>query len=120
MFADRKVREAERAALMPLATIEDRATGTGWIGIGNAWTRGLYDGPFHIAADSRATGAKTPLVSLVFVQSRDGNTGTGDPGDLGGGPLDQHLIYEGLSRVAADAVRNPRSRDVYAGGRSPV
>jgi riboflavin biosynthesis pyrimidine reductase len=103
-FCDRKRREAEGAALMPLATIEDRAQGTGWIGIGNAWTCGLYDGPFHIAADSRTTDANMPLVSLVFVQSRDGNTGAGDPGALGGGPLDQHLIYEGLSRVAADAV----------------
>jgi riboflavin biosynthesis pyrimidine reductase len=104
MFADRKRREAESAELMPLATIEDRPTGTGWIGIGNAWTRGLYDGPFYIAADSQTTHAHMPLVSLVFVQSRDGNTGAGDPGELGGGPLDQHLIYEGLSRVAADAV----------------
>jgi len=45
-----------------------------------------------------------PSVSLVFVQSRDGNTGADNPEDLGGGPADKHLIYEGLSRVAADAV----------------
>ena len=37
-------------------------------------------------------------------QSRDGNTDAENPGDLGGGPTDKHLIYEGLSRVAADAV----------------
>jgi len=40
----------------------------------------------------------------VFVQSKDGNTGADSPEDLGGGPLDKHLIYEGLSRVAVDAV----------------
>ena len=38
------------------------------------------------------------------MQSKDGNTGTNNPEELGGGPLDKHLIYEGLSRVAADAV----------------
>ena len=45
-----------------------------------------------------------PAISLVFVQSRDGNTGASNPADLGGGPTDKLLIYEGLSRVAADAV----------------
>jgi riboflavin biosynthesis pyrimidine reductase len=38
------------------------------------------------------------------VQSRDGNTGAADPDVLGGGPTDKHLIYEGVSRVASDAV----------------
>ena len=38
------------------------------------------------------------------MQSRDGNTGATDPASLGGGEADKHLIYEGLSRVAADAV----------------
>ena len=45
-----------------------------------------------------------PACNLVFVQSRDGNTGGGNPTALGGGETDKHLIYEGLSRVAADAV----------------
>jgi riboflavin biosynthesis pyrimidine reductase len=45
-----------------------------------------------------------PAISLVFVQSLDGNTGATNPDDLGGGPTDKHLIYEGISRVAADAV----------------
>ncbi len=34
----------------------------------------------------------------------DGNTVTNDPSTLGGGRIDKHLIYEGLSQVAADAV----------------
>jgi len=103
-FSGRKRREAAAAALTPLVTIADCAQGSGWIGIGNQWTRDLYDGPFHIPADAETAGVRTPLVSLVFVQSRDGNTGADNPGDLGAGPVDQHLIYEGLSRVAADAV----------------
>jgi riboflavin biosynthesis pyrimidine reductase len=46
----------------------------------------------------------TPSTSLVFVQSRDGNTVAPNPSLLGGGDTDLHLIYEGLSRVDADAV----------------
>jgi riboflavin biosynthesis pyrimidine reductase len=61
----------------------------------------LYDGPFYLPADRNP---EAPAVSLVFVQSRDGNTGAENPDDIGGGPVDKHLIYEGLSRVAADAV----------------
>jgi len=38
------------------------------------------------------------------VESREGNTGADDPSTLGGGETDKHLIYEGLSRVDADAV----------------
>jgi len=40
----------------------------------------------------------------VFVQSKNGNTGTENPADLGGGETDKHIIYEGLSRVNVDAV----------------
>src|SRR4029078_10826598 len=43
-------------------------------------------------------------VSLVFVQSRDGNTETADPIVFGAGATDKHLIYEGLSRVAGEPV----------------
>src|SRR5689334_18943971 len=61
----------------------------------------MFDGAFHLpAAEDRSLPAST----LVFVQSRDGNTGAADPSALGGGEVDLHLIYEGLSRVAADAV----------------
>jgi riboflavin biosynthesis pyrimidine reductase len=43
-------------------------------------------------------------MSVVFVQSVDGNTEVDDPSALGGGETDKHVIYEGLSRVSADAV----------------
>lgn len=43
-------------------------------------------------------------MGVVFVQSREGNTGARNPSSLGGGGVDEHLIYEGLTRAAADAV----------------
>jgi PAS domain S-box-containing protein len=83
-----------------LETIEDRSGEWPVMAIGNDWSRSYYDGPFHVFAAP----PDRPAISLVFVQSRDGNTGAENPADLGGGPTDQHLLYEGLSRVAADAV----------------
>ena len=38
----------------------------------NAWTRTVFDGPFYV---SRPRDPQLPATSLVFVQSRDGNTG---------------------------------------------
>jgi hypothetical protein len=67
--------------------------------ISNDWSRARFDGPFFDSPLPR----HTPLCSLVFAQSRDGNPGSRNPSQLGGGETDKHLIYEGLS-VAADAV----------------
>ena len=83
-----------------LITIEDRSHEFPVSAIGNAWSRESYDGPFHLYELPKTH----PARSLVFVQSRDGNTAADNPGDLGGGPTDRYLIYEGLSRVAADGV----------------
>jgi riboflavin biosynthesis pyrimidine reductase len=83
-----------------LITVEDRSAEWPVLEIGNVWSRRYYDGPFHLFE----VPAEAPAISLVFVQSRDGNTGAGNPEDLGGGPTDKYLIYEGLSRVAADGV----------------
>ncbi len=69
-------------------------------GVGNAWSRRLFDGTFYRSRP----GPELPAVSLVFVQSRGGNTVADNPQTLGGGDTDKHLIYEGLSRVDADAV----------------
>jgi len=91
---------SEAVQVRRLVTVEDRSGRYPVTPIGNDWTRAYYDGPFYLyeLPEDR------PAVSLVFVQSRDGNTAAGNPGDLGGGPTDKHLIYEGLSRVAADGV----------------
>jgi riboflavin biosynthesis pyrimidine reductase len=99
-FAARKRAAAETVALDAWKTEVDRHDAD-QIAIGNAWSRGLFDGDFYL---STPASSDLPSASLVFVQSRDGNTGATDPSTLGGGETDKHLIYEGLSRVAAHAV----------------
>jgi len=99
-FTARKTAEAEAAAIAPLATDLDLRDGS-LVPLANDWTRRMFDGPFYA---SRAPATDVPSTNLVFVQSREGNTVAKDPSTLGGGEADKHLIYEGLSRVAADAV----------------
>ena len=100
-FARRK----ERAALgahIPGYTTREAVSEADLVAIGNDWSHALFDGPFY---RSKVSGSgELPSVSLVFVQSLDGNTGAADPSTLGGGETDLHLVYEGLSRVDADAV----------------
>src|SRR5204863_68196 len=67
--------------------------------IGSGWTRAAFDGAFY---ETPPDGGGS--LGVVFVRSRGGDTATRNPAALGGGTVDQHLIYEGLSRVAADAV----------------
>jgi riboflavin biosynthesis pyrimidine reductase len=97
-FVNGKTREAAAARIESLLTIFDRPEGRRR-SIGNAWTRYHYSGDFNLVDPDESQTA----LSLVFVQSSNHNTG-GAPSALGGGATDQHLIYEGLSRVAADAV----------------
>jgi riboflavin biosynthesis pyrimidine reductase len=99
-WVQRRTREALAAAIEPLSTGIDCANGS-FQAIGNAWSQRLFDGPFYL---SPARFADLPAASLVFVQSRDGDTVADNPSTLGGGEADKHLIYEGLSRVAADGV----------------
>jgi len=99
-FAEFKTRQADAADIFPLETIEEAAADRNDRRMGNGWTRKFYDGDFVLVAPPPSR----PAVSLVFVESRDGNTGAPNPGDLGGGPTDLHFLYEGMSRVAADAV----------------
>jgi riboflavin biosynthesis pyrimidine reductase len=99
-FANEKTRLATSASLFPYVTEVD-ARDENCLAIRNEWSTRLFDGPFYGSPQRLAL---LPACSLVFVQSADGNTGAADPGSLGGGDTDKHLIYEGLSRVAADAV----------------
>jgi len=98
-FVERKENEAQNATLSPFVTEVDRG-GRDLLWIGDSWTTDLFNGPFYTtpAPDD------LPAASVVFVQSRDGNTGAANPSTLGAGDTDKHLLYEGLSRVAADAV----------------
>ena len=98
-FASRKTHEAAGASIERLSTLFDERDDAHVGGVGNAWSRLHYDGDFGLLKQGRNATA----LSLVFVRSKNGNTG-GDPAALGGGATDEHLIYEGLSRVAADAV----------------
>jgi len=98
-FAARKTAEAERARIDAFET--DIDCGGSLIAIGNDWSRRMFDGAFYLSPPPAAT---LPATNLVFVRSRDGNTVAADPSLLGGGEADKHLVYEGLSRVAADAV----------------
>src|SRR6267378_407864 len=99
-FVARKTAEAESAELFPLVTEHEDADSS-LVAIGNDWTRRMFDGPFYLSP-SRDEGL--PSTSLAFVRSREGNTVAENPSLLGGGEADKHVIYEGLSRVAADAV----------------
>jgi riboflavin biosynthesis pyrimidine reductase len=99
-FAAQKTRDAATARIERLSTAFDRRDGSRVQSIGNEWSRLHYGGEFGLLRPGR-----TPtMASLVFIQTKDGNTGGPNPGAFGGGATDQHLIYEGLSRVAADAV----------------
>jgi riboflavin biosynthesis pyrimidine reductase len=93
---------AMRAMLPPYKTVEVATSTASMPSIGNAWSRARFDGDFYRSA--QPFDADLPLVNLVFVESRDHNTGADNPASLGGGESDKHLIYEGLSRVDADAV----------------
>jgi riboflavin biosynthesis pyrimidine reductase len=99
-FVRRKEREALEAHLPPYRGEFDSHPADA-LTLGNDWTRRMFDGEFYA---SPPPGVRQPACSLVFVQSADGNTGAANPSTLGGGDTDKHLIYEGLSRVAADAV----------------
>ena len=100
-YCQRREKEALTASLSGFYTIKDASAGYDLVSLGNEWTRRLFDGDFYRV---RERPGEFPLTNLVFVQSRDGNTVADDPSTLGGGNTDKHLIYEGLSRVDADAV----------------
>jgi riboflavin biosynthesis pyrimidine reductase len=100
-FCRRKEHAAVAAVLPGFHTVYDGTSGLALREVGNDWSRALFDGNFFRSDCARED---LPLVNLAFVQSRDGNTGADDPASLGGGETDKHLVYEGLSRVDADAV----------------
>ena len=112
-YCRRKEQAALAADIPGYLTREDRSSGD-VIAVGSRWSTARFDGPFYRSATPALE--RTPVTSLVFVQSIDGNTVCADPSTLGGGATDLHLIYEGLSRVDADAVlagsATARGRDI--------
>jgi riboflavin biosynthesis pyrimidine reductase len=101
IYCQQREKEARAAQLSGFYTIEDAAAGYGLVPLGNDWTRQVFDGDFYRMP---AAAGHRPAISLVFVQSRDGNTVADNPSTLGGGETDLHLVYEGLSRIDADGV----------------
>ena len=101
-YSQRKTEAALAAPIPGFVTVTAPDDPAGFVSIGNDWSRRLFDGWFYRVADD--AGRQCPALSLVFVESADGNTEADDPSTLGGGATDQHLVYEGLSRVDADAV----------------
>ncbi|HEV8317601.1 MAG TPA: dihydrofolate reductase family protein [Vicinamibacterales bacterium] len=100
--ARRKTEAALAAHLDGFETVREDAGTKRLIPVGNVFTRRLFDGWFFHSAV--APMSEVPIVSVVFVQSLEGHTGADDPGTLGGGDTDKHVIYEGLSRVDANGV----------------
>ena len=98
----RRKEQAASAAEIPGYTTAEVSNSNDLVALENPWSKALFDGAFYRSA--RPAGDGLPITSLVFVQSRDGNTVAADPSTLGGGDTDLHLVYEGLSRVDADAV----------------
>jgi riboflavin biosynthesis pyrimidine reductase len=94
----RRTRQSQ-TTLAPVRTADDRSRSFLLRGVANPWSAAAFDGPFFESLPG-------PGISLgvVFVRSREGNTATRNPAALGAGAVDEHVIYEGLSRVAADAV----------------
>ena len=99
-LAAAKTHQSASAQLLPYLT-EFIEPVDGAVAIASEWSAALFDGPFYVVPSRDPS---RPACSLVFVQSADGNTVAPDPTELGGGETDKHLVYEGLSRVCADAV----------------
>jgi len=99
-FAARRTARAINARTAPYVTVAAHPNAC-HIPIGTPWTMATFGGPFYVR---QVEGSDLPTCSLVFVQSADRNTVAEDPATLGGGATDYHVVYEGLSRVAADAV----------------
>jgi riboflavin biosynthesis pyrimidine reductase len=100
-FVARKEQAAREAVIPGFTTRLDRSCEFEFARVGNDWSVACFDGFFYYSISRESY---LPSVNTVFVQSKDGNTGAANPAGLGGGKTDSHLIYEGLSRVAADAV----------------
>jgi riboflavin biosynthesis pyrimidine reductase len=100
-FVDKKTTAASTSQIPGYTTVESRTDGQRLSAIGNSWTIECFDGRFY---ESWPDDQGLPAVNVVFVQSADGNTGTRNPMELGGGLTDKHLVYEGLSSVHADAI----------------
>ncbi len=98
-FCARRVAAAS-APLESVRTVTDRSSLFQLQSVGDEASRREFDGSFF----QSTTRSGRPSIGVVFVTSPTGDTATNNPAALGGGRVDEQLIYEGLTRVAADAV----------------
>ena len=72
-YARRKTEAAVAAHLEGFATVREPEETENLTAVGNVFARRLFDGPFYRSMAAPASGM--PVVSAVFVQSLEGNTG---------------------------------------------
>ncbi len=100
-FVDRREQWAKDANTPSYRTVEDySANFTDLAAISHPKLNQIYGGPFYHTKPH----ADRPSTNLVFVEDINGNTAIDNPGDLGGGETDKHIIYDGLTRAYVQAV----------------
>jgi riboflavin biosynthesis pyrimidine reductase len=99
-FAAKRTAAALHARPAPYTTVLARPDDR-FRSVATPWSSAAFGGPFYVREPAAA---RLPTCALVFVRSADGNTVADDPASLGGGATDFQVVYEGLSRVLADAV----------------
>jgi riboflavin biosynthesis pyrimidine reductase len=100
-FVARKIAAAIQVHPAPYVTTLESYPDRSFRPVATPSSNVTFGGPFFVR---EAGHSGLPTCSLVFVQSANGNTVATDPSSLGGGLSDYHVVYEGLSRVLADAV----------------
>ena len=100
-FVAKKMAAAIQTAPAPYVTALESYPDRSFRPVATPSSKATFGGPFYVR---EANHSALPTCSLVFVQSANGNTVAKDPSSLGGGATDYHIVYEGLSRVLADAV----------------
>ncbi len=100
-YAERKTRRAASVETPGVITLEDRTDQFEVEKLEHPVIERFWGGPFYYS--KKAHDSKLPVVNLVFVEDKNGNTGSDEPWNLGGGETD-FMIYEGASRVHVDAI----------------
>lgn len=102
-YCRRKQEAAVAAPLTGFTTIAEEAGGADLLSFGNAWTRQLFDGDFHRSAGPASP--ELPSVSLLLTDVSAAAAGSREPDWVAAlGATVPHLLFEGLTRVDADAV----------------
>jgi riboflavin biosynthesis pyrimidine reductase len=99
-YCRRKEAAALAAPLAGFRTIAEEVGGADLLSFGSAWTRQLFDGDFHRSAGPASP--ELPSVGLLVTDVDADVEGRDWTGTLGA--TVPHLLFEGLTRIDADAV----------------